>query len=371
MSDVHYAEYDAQTIIAGAVARFEDALGVNLGSADERRILLMAFLSVVTELYAAIDDAGRQNLISYARGEYLDAIGDTRGVKRIAASPSRVNITFTLSAAQTRNVIIPAGTRLTPDGDVFFATDSALVIQAGQTAGSVTATCMSSGAATNGYAAGSISTLVDPIAYVASAVNADESSGGADEEQDDAYRARIRQSRAVYSTAGSREAYEYYARSADALVRDVYVSSPGAGKVRLTILATEDGVDAGGGVKQSVLDAVKAAVNADTVRPLTDSVEVKGAEAVKYNIDVKYFVASADESTAVAAIEGAGGALEEYAAWQGAELGRAINPDKLRAFLISAGAQWATVNQPALTQIDSDKYARMGTLTVSHEVIDA
>lgn len=371
MSDVHYAEYDAQTIIDNAVARFEDTLGVNLGAADERRILLMAFLSVVTELYAAIDDAGRQNLISYARGEYLDAIGDTRGASRIAASPSRVTLAFTLSAAQTRNVIIPAGTRATPDGDIFFATDSALVIQAGQTVGSVTATCMSVGMQTSGYAVGSISTLVDPIAYVASVRNTDESAGGADTESDDAYRTRIRQSRAVYSTAGSREAYEYYARSADALVRDVYVSSPAAGKVSLTILATEDGVDAGGGVKQSVLDAVKAAVNADTVRPLTDVVEVKGAEAVAYNINVKYFVTSTDESTAVAAIEGAGGALEEYAAWQGAELGRAINPDKLRAFLISAGAQWATVNQPALTQIDSDKYARMGTLTVSHEVIDA
>lgn len=370
MNEVHFADYDAQNIIDKAIARFEDALGVNLGAADERRILLMAFLSVVIELYAALDEAGRQNLLAYARGDNLDAIGETRGVKRIAASHSQVTLCFTLSAVQTRNVIIPAGTRATPDGDIFFSTDAALVIQAGATSGSTKATCMTAGAATNGYAAGSIATLVDPIAYVASVMNTDATTGGADAEEDEAYRTRIRQSRAVYSTAGSREAYEYYARSADARVQDVHVSSPGAGTIELTVLAAADGLNSDGSTKQSVLDAVKAACNADNVRPLTDLVEVKSAQAVAYDISVKYFVNAEDESGAISAIEGAGGALEEYVKWQGEKLGRAINPDKLRTFLIGAGAQWATVTKPTLTVLDSDKYARAGTLTVSHEVIE-
>ena len=71
------------------------------------------------------------------------------------------------------------------------------------------------------------------------------------------------------------------------------------------------------------------------------------------------------------AVEGEGGAIEQYNAWQSAELGRSINPDMLRAYLIQAGAQWAEVTQPVQTSIQPHQYARVGAIDVTHEVIQA
>ena len=107
MAEINFVDYDAQAIASDAIARFESILGVNLGDADERRMLLNAFLQACVQILAAINDAGRQNLLEYARGENLDAIGATRGVERLSAQPSATTLRFTLSAAQSVNVIIP------------------------------------------------------------------------------------------------------------------------------------------------------------------------------------------------------------------------------------------------------------------------
>ena len=371
MADINFVDYDAQAIASDAIARFESILGVNLGDADERRMLLNAFLQACIQILAAINDAGRQNLLEYARGENLDAIGATRGVERLSAQPSATTLRFTLSAAQSVNVIIPEGTRVTPDGALFWATDKALSIPAGALTGEVAAACMEAGAATNGYAAGALSTLVDRLAYVQSVANTTATQGGADAESDDSYRERIRTSRAIYSTAGPAAAYEFYARSASALVQDVAVTSPGAGQVLLTVLASAGGRDEQGHTQQAVLDDVLGVVSGDTVRPLTDHVEVRSAEPVSYDIALKYYVTPATESQVILAVEGEGGAIEQYNAWQSAELGRSINPDMLRAYLIQAGAQWAEVTQPVQTSIQPHQYACVGTIDVTHEVIQA
>ncbi len=78
------------------------------------------------------------------------------------------------------------------------------------------------------------------------------------------------------TTAGSRESYRYHAMSASALVADVGVDSPDPGVVRVTVLAdSESGVPDG-----ALLATVAAAVNAEQVRPLCDSVTVQAATMV-------------------------------------------------------------------------------------------
>ena len=149
------------------------------------------------------------------------------------------------------------------------------------------------------------------------------------------------------------------------------MTSPGAGQVLLTVLASAGGRDEQGRTQQAVLDDVLGVVSGDTVRPLTDHVEVLSAEPVSYDIALKYYVTPATESQAILAVEGEGGAIEQYNAWQSAELGRSINPDMLRAYLIQAGAQWAEVTQPVQTSIQPHQYASVGAIDVTHEVIQA
>ena len=76
-----------------------------------------------------------------------------------------------------------------------------------------------------------------------------------------------------------------------------------------------------------------AALNAQDVRPLTDTVEVYRATQMPYELKVQYAQeAGSNITTAI------GEAVEEYQKWQDEEIGRAFNPDKLMAMLYQAGA---------------------------------
>ena len=120
---------------------------------------------------------------------------------------------------------------------------------------------------------------------------------------------------------------------------------------------------------QTLLDKVLAAVSAENVRPMTDVVTVAAPEQVSYDIEIEYFVAAADVSSVVNAIEGEGGAIDQYIEWQRGALDRDINPDKLRQLVLNAGADRVNVVAPVYTQLDSNEVARFsGDKTVTHNV---
>lgn len=103
-------------------------------------------------------------------------------------------------------------------------------------------------------------------------------------EDDDAFRERIQLSWARLSTAGARDSYEYFARSADSDVLDVRAYGPEThsqeGRVFLyTLSRTGDGT-----APQTLLDQVADAVNDDEIRPLTDFVSVRSAEIIPYDV---------------------------------------------------------------------------------------
>lgn len=128
---------------------------------------------------------------------------------------------------------IPAGTRATPDGEIVFATLEDLTIPAGQRTGSVEAECQIEGENGNGFVPGQINQPIDVFPYYESVENITESAGGADRESDAAFYERMRESVETYSTAGPLGGYEYFAKSASALIADVKATSPEPGEVCL------------------------------------------------------------------------------------------------------------------------------------------
>jgi len=99
-------------------------------------------------------------------------------------------------------------------------------------------------------------------------------------ESDDAFRSRVQLSLEGHTTAGPRGAYLFHARSASGDVRDVSVTSPSPGAVRVTVLARQgDGTPS-----DALLQAVGAALNDEEVRPLTDRVTVRAATVVSYKV---------------------------------------------------------------------------------------
>lgn len=99
-------------------------------------------------------------------------------------------------------------------------------------------------------------------------------------EDDERFRIRIQMSLEGLTTAGSRASYEFHALSTSAKIKDVDVTSPTAGTVKVAILSTEGQGTADG----DLIKAVKEQLNAEHIRPLTDTVLVESAVILTYEI---------------------------------------------------------------------------------------
>jgi len=358
---IEFVETDARRVERELLSVYEEALGHALYPGDPRRMFLLQMVPVLMALRNDINYTGNANLLPFASGVTLDALGLRLGITRLPAEAARTELRFTLSGIQAAPIVIPQGTRVTPDGVIYFATVHELKLQPGETKGIVAAEAVLAGQAHNGFLAGQIKLLVDPVPYIAGVVNVTASAGGSDAESDEAFRERQRLAPASFSTAGPKQAYEYYAKSADIDIADVAVLSPGAGEVRVYPLLR-------GGLlpDASLLAKVLTEVNADSRRPLTDHVEVAAPEAVDYSIELTYYIAreqAAEETVIRAAVEGAGGAVEQYRVWQSAKLGRAITPDALISRIYSAGAYRVVMQSPVFAEIEPYQVARLNGLT--------
>lgn len=362
-----FVDIDPQIIIPELINDFENQLGIALNAGDQRRQFLQGFGYVLTTMLQKIETTGKNNLLQYAYGEYLDKLGELVGVTRLPADYADVQIEFTLSGAQNQDVIVPIGTRITPDGVVFFATTEILTIQSGQTVGTVNARANIVGSKYNGYVAGQINTLVDGINFVEQVKNTNESAGGADIEDDESFRERIHKAPLSFSTAGPRGAYEYFALSADASVGDAYVVRLEPGTVGIYIVKT-------GGVIPSeddpVIDAVLKICSDDTRRPLTDNIRVLPAVALNTSIECDYWISEDDTAKAESIKTAVNEAVNEYKIWQTEQIGRTINPDELRKRMLNAGANRINLTSPVYTALQPSQVAQFTSVTVNYQGVE-
>lgn len=91
-----------------------------------------------------------------------------------------------------------------------------------------------------------------------------------DGEPDDAFRNKVLARIKAWSPAGSRDHYKYHALQVDPRVKDARADSPSPGLVRIAILSTEDD----GLASPELLKVVNDVIQSDSVRVLTDTVEV-------------------------------------------------------------------------------------------------
>lgn len=357
--EINFVDTDAETLNAELVSKFEEYLGVSLANGDERRIFLQGFAYVLADQLNHINEAGRSNLLKYALGNELDALGELYQNKRLEAQAASTTIRFTLSSIPSQNVIIPKGTRVSPDGKIFFATDEQITFPARgiELSMDVTATATVAGSSHNDFALGTINILVDTNTYVASVENITVSGGGSDIETDDEYRERLRESPFSISVAGPANAYKAIAMSVSGDIADVSVYSPSAGVVEIAV------VKDGGEIpseNDELLRMISEACSAKDSRPLTDYVRVVPATAVPTNIQVTYYVPNGD-ATKKAAIEEA---VNEYKAWQTEKVGRAITPDKLTSLMYAAGAARVAITEPVYADLEEYEIAQIGTVSV-------
>ncbi|WP_255314622.1 baseplate J/gp47 family protein [Bacillus sp. FJAT-26390] len=363
LPEMEYVSEDVTTSLNHMITTYEAASGRVLYPGDPVRLFLLSIAAIIVQQRTLINLTAKQNLLKYAAGPMLDHLGAFTETPRLPAAPSATTLRFTLSAPQLSAVSIPAGTRVSTESDPkrYFATVAFVQVAPGQLTVDALALCTEAGALGNGYGVGQINQIVDPIPFLATASNVTVSAGGADTEDDEAYRERVHTAPESFSVAGPSGAYRHWAKSASASISDVAVFSPSACKV-VVVPLLENGEIPG----QSLLNLVDEAVNDRTRRPLTDQVTVQAPSAVTYNIVLHYWI-SKDRTSEVAAIQAAvTQAITGFVLWQKSRLGRNINPSELIRRIMDAGAHRVNVTGPVYTEVEPDEVAIAGTITPTY-----
>ena len=333
----------------------------SLAEADPYRIILLANSQVLYQLALNIDKAGKQNMLKYAYGEYLDNLAAFKNTTRNAAQYAFTNVKFSLAQEREVATPIPKGTRITGDNEIFFETTEYEEIPVGGTETTILCQCQIAGTVGNNFGIGELNTLVDPIAFIISVANIDMSSGGTEVETDESLAEKTYLAPSSYSTAGAEDAYEYWVRQSNPDIGDIKIVTESDATVKI-VFVLKDGTVPG----QQVLNNTKEYISDKTKRPLTDKVEVVAPELIDYTINLKYFINKSDENNATNIQQKVTAAIAEYKLWQGQKIGRDVNPDELITKIRNAGAKRVEITQPVFTKIDDIKKANCTSESVSY-----
>ena len=365
-TELHYLTYDPEAMWEDMIVAYVEAGGDILYPGDEKEILLRGVQLILVQAYAAFDHAARMRTLRYAIGEYLDLIGETRGVLRMeavaASAEMEVNVRATVGT-----YTLEAGTLFTFDGSNYYevAEDISALSDGNPLTISCQVICTEPGASGNGLPVGTQMTPVQGNPNISSAELLTATTGGLEQEDDEDYRSRIRESGYI-NTTGPREAYRAEARGVSAAIRDANAIMSAAGTVKVALLF-EDGTTQDD--KTTLIAAVATALSADDKRPLTDNVVVAEAGQVSYTLNVSYTIPPNAPSDVSAAVTSAAAQFKEE---QEGQIGIPFDPYRLLSLLYSAGAtrvEFLTGSsiggQPiAYTTIDGDK-ALAGTITLT------
>lgn len=363
--ELNFVTADVEAIQSEALKLMEEYLGYPIERANPLRLLLNSLLAIIIQQRLLIDEVAKMNLLAYSKGEYLERLGDLVGVERLPAAYATTTVEVQLTAAREQATTIRKGTRITADGQIFFALDKDVIFASGETKKTAQATCQSAGEVGNNFLAGEISKIVDVQPFLKSIVNVTKSEGGADTEDDESLRERIHEAPESFSNAGSSGAYAFWAKSTSALISDVAVDSETPGTVQVYVLLK-------GGVlpEAEMLNAVLKTLSADNIRPLTDEVSVLAPQVESYDVDLSYWIDLENQTIARQITEAAEAAVQDYIAWQSSRIGLDINPDELVYRLKSAGVKRVEVRSPVFTVLDKFSVAQVGDVTIKFEGVE-
>jgi phage-related baseplate assembly protein len=360
-----FIERDPEAITAELVAKYESMTGKTLYPAQVERLMINLIAYAKTMTHIGIQEAGKQNLVRFARPPMLDYLGELTNVLRLSSASAKTVLRFSIVASLAVDVTIPAGTVVdSSDGKVSFVTDAAVTLVAGLLFVEVAATCDTAGIAGNGWQAGQINVLVSDVGDVAvSVANTTVSAGGIDDESDERYRSRLMEGPESFSVAGPRGAYRFHAMSAHQSIIDVGVIGP-----TLTNLVPPGEVwvyplVSGGAPDADILSRVEAMLSMEDVRPLCDGVQVLVPTAADYVIHASLTLYSSADANLT--LEAASAAAQAFADDRAAGLGRDVVPSQVIKALSVAGVYDVALTGLNLLTLDDGQWARCTNINIT------
>lgn len=326
---------------------------ITLRPGDKEYIHIRIEAAQYYQMYLKLDNSAKMNLLKYSKGDFLKHLGAFK--KTFIDQPKAAIVTarFTLSGVRKDVIYIPAGTRITAGDAIYFETDEYAEISAGAEYVDIPCTCQTVGTVGNDYIVGQISTIVDPVPYVAAVSNITKSEGGTGEESEESFRERIFLAPSSYSTAGPADAYEYWVKQYNsAAIEDVKIHEPEEAIVDIRILLK------GGEIpSQTFCDGALAYLKENPIIPLTDNDQVAPPDIVNYKLKATYYIARSNINNIASIQESIEGAKETYLNWQKTKIGRDINPDALTEFVRAAGGKRVAIESPVFTRIPETSIA--------------
>ena len=360
LPDVSFIDNDTidammQRLVSNYERRYQEITGkeVTLGAADPMRIALYAVALDLYQTEQYVDRAGKQDLLKYSYGEFLDGLAANRSVSRKEATAARTTVRFTASETKDYALAIPAGIRVTNGDGIYFTTVEYAEIAPGDEYVDVEAVCTAEGTEGNNFLPGQVDILVDPLPYIQSVANVTTSEGGAARESDESLAERVYLAPSGYSTAGPTDAYVYWAKTLNAGIGSVVPVSPEPGKVDVYVLMADGSMPG-----EELLQELQDYLTEERIRPMTDLVTVKKPEAVEFSIDLTYYINRSDQAKAVTIQENVKKAVAEYTTWQTSEIGRDINPDELVQRIKAAGAKRVELTAPTFAVVGETQVAK-------------
>jgi phage-related baseplate assembly protein len=360
LPDIDFINVDPDEYEMTMVSRFEELSGIILGEADPRRKIFQTVVYAMSLLANNFNYTAKQRMLAYAEDDFLDHKGVDKDVFRIDAKQASTIIRFEVNPIS--DSIIPANTRLTVN-EIVFSTLNDVTVSPGMSYVDVEAICAEEGEIGNGFLPNQISEIVDPLPWVIKAYNTTTSTGGAEMEADDPFAERIRQSNERYSVAGPAGAYEFFAKSADQRIIDVYVDSPSDGVIEIRPLLQEGEIPG-----EDILNEVLESCSDRTKRPLTDNVTILAPAVVPYNLELTYYI-STDKQSMVSSIQAAvNQAVSDFTLWQKSKLGRGIDLGECISLIKEAGGKRTVISSPAqsYTPIEKWQIAKNQSITITY-----
>lgn len=325
-SELHYVDYDVESTWIEMHKTYIQNGGDILYPGDEKEYLLRTVLAIGTAIMAKVDNACRMMTRRYATGEYLKVYGDNHNCPYIEAVAAEAPVTITFQATGTAQTI-EAGTELTADGMVIYATIEDIEQTGEAQTVETTVRCQTPGTIGNGLHQGAQLQFINGNEAVLSAIVTANASGGTDAEEEEAYRERIGATGLASVTTGPYKQYESAAMAVSTQILDARVPrNLEAGDVTICLIL------ASGADEEAIFADVQAALSPYDTRPMSDLVTVVSATEVPYTLNVKAYVGIFTALTADPQ-----DTVDQYLAWQDNKVNRAWNPDKLRSMLYQIG----------------------------------
>lgn len=334
---------------------------VSLEAGDPEKLKLDAVGMLVHQVKEYIDFVGKQNLLKYATGAFLENITASLQIFRKEGSASTVTIRFRLSSPREETYIIPAGTRCATEDDVYFSVLKNTEIPVGGQYVDAKCACETAGAEGDGYMPGEINILVDNLPYIESVQNVDTSAGGVDRESDDDLAERFLLAPSVFNAWGGEPYYTYHVKKCNGNIGDVVTVSPEPCIVNISFIMKDGSIP-----DDSEIEAVQKYLNDVCVREIGDIVTVKKPDSVGFEVDVEYFINESDRKNLLFIQNGVQDAIDEYARWQVEKFGRDINPDMLSYLIMKVGVKRLSIKKPEFTVLGPDQIAACDGIRYSY-----